>query len=65
MKFLFSPYGIIIVLILVAIFFLPRRVPDAAKKLRKPMRAFPDEPDVDEQEPKSDAVDSRKKEDST
>jgi Sec-independent protein translocase protein TatA len=41
---LFTPAGLIIVLILVAIIFLPRRLPDAAKKLRKPMRAFPDEP---------------------
>jgi Sec-independent protein translocase protein TatA len=42
---LFSPAGLIIVLILVAIIFLPRRLPDATKKLRKPMRAFPDEPE--------------------
>jgi Sec-independent protein translocase protein TatA len=41
---LFTPAGLILVLILVAIIFLPRRMPDAAKKLRRPMRAFPDEP---------------------
>lgn len=51
MKFLFSPLGLIIILILVAIIFLPRRAPDAAKKLRKPMRAFPDEPDEPEKKP--------------
>jgi Sec-independent protein translocase protein TatA len=43
---LFTPAGLIIVLILVAIIFLPRRLPDATKKLRKPMRAFPDEPET-------------------
>ena len=41
---LLSPPGLIIIAIIVAIIFLPRRLPDAAKKLRKPMRAFPDEP---------------------
>ncbi|HEY5541247.1 MAG TPA: twin-arginine translocase TatA/TatE family subunit [Coriobacteriia bacterium] len=45
MKLLFTPAGLIVVLILVAIIFLPRRLPDAAKKLRKSMRAFPDEPE--------------------
>ena len=44
MKLIFSPAGLIVILIIVAIIFLPRRLPDAAKKLRKPMRAFPDEP---------------------
>ena len=48
MKILFTPAGLIILLILVAIIFLPRRMPDAAKKLRKPMRAFPDEPQADD-----------------
>jgi Sec-independent protein translocase protein TatA len=41
---LLTPGGLIIVLILLAIIFLPRRLPDVAKKLHKPMRAFPDEP---------------------
>jgi Sec-independent protein translocase protein TatA len=43
-KLLFTPLGLIVVLIIVAIVFLPRRLPDAVKKMRKPMRAFPDEP---------------------
>jgi Sec-independent protein translocase protein TatA len=41
---LFSPLGLLIVVTLLAIIFVPRRLPDSAKKLRKPMRAFPDEP---------------------
>ncbi|MDR3685755.1 MAG: twin-arginine translocase TatA/TatE family subunit [Coriobacteriia bacterium] len=41
---LLSPGGLIVIAIIVAIIFLPRRLPDAAKKIRKPMRAFPDEP---------------------
>ena len=41
---LLSPGGLIVIAIIVAIIFLPRRLPDAAKKMRKPMRAFPDEP---------------------
>ena len=41
---LLSPTGLIIIAILLAIIFLPRRLPDTAKKIRKPMRAFPDEP---------------------
>ena len=63
MKFLFSPAGIIIVLILVAIFFLPKRLPDAAKKLRKPMRAFPDEPDSTERSSDPHDSDGDKEED--
>ena len=39
-----SPGGLIVIAIIVAIIFLPRRLPDAAKKMRRPMRAFPDEP---------------------
>ena len=41
---LLSPPGLIIIAIIVAIIFLPRRLPDVAKKIRKPMRAFPDDP---------------------
>ena len=41
---LLSPAGLIIIAIIIAIIFLPRRLPDRAAKLRKPMRAFPDEP---------------------
>jgi Sec-independent protein translocase protein TatA len=41
---LFSPPGLLVIAILLAIIFIPRRLPDSAKKLRKPMRAFPDEP---------------------
>jgi Sec-independent protein translocase protein TatA len=52
---LFSPAGLLIIAILLAIIFVPRRLPDSAKKLRKPMRAFPDEP---EQPPESDAANS-------
>ena len=44
MKMLFSPAGIVIVLTLAAIFFFPRRLPDAVKKLGKPMKAFPEDP---------------------
>ena len=44
MKFLFSPLGLIIIVVLALIIFLPRRLPDKAKKFGKPMRAFPEDP---------------------
>jgi Sec-independent protein translocase protein TatA len=45
MKFLFSAPGLILILVVLAVIFWPRRLPDAAKKVRKSMRAFPDEDD--------------------
>ena len=44
MKFLLSPVGLILIVVILAIVFFPRRAPDAVKKrLGRPMRAFPDE----------------------
>jgi Sec-independent protein translocase protein TatA len=43
MKFLFSPYGIVLVLIVAGIIFFPRHGPDQLKKIGKPMRAFDDQ----------------------
>ena len=50
MKILFSPIGLILIVLILAFLFFPRRTPDAIKKrMGKPMRAFPeDEPSVDE-----------------
>ena len=44
MKFLFSPIGIALIVLILAIVFFPRRAPDAIKRAGKPMRAFDDEP---------------------
>ena len=44
MKFLLSPIGLILIVAVLVILFLPRRAPDAVKKrMGKPMRAFPDD----------------------
>jgi Sec-independent protein translocase protein TatA len=59
LKLLFTPAGLIVVLLLLAIIFLPRRLPDAAKKVRKPMRAFPDEPAPPADTPPESADESR------
>ena len=64
MKLLFTPAGLIVVLIIVAIIFLPRRLPDAAKKLRKPMRAYPDEPQTRDDVPDGDSDQPTKPSDS-
>ena len=50
MKILFSPIGLILIVLILAFLFFPRRTPDAIKKrMGKPMRAFPqDEPSADE-----------------
>ena len=42
MKILFSPVGLILIVLILVVLFLPRRTPDAVKKrMGKPMRAFP------------------------
>ena len=44
MKFLLSPIGLIVIVIVLLVVFFPRRAPDAVKKtFGRPMRAFPDE----------------------
>ena len=44
MKILFSPVGLILIVLILVVLFLPRRTPDAVKKrMGKPMRAFPQE----------------------
>ena len=40
MKFLFSPLGLIIIVVLALIIFLPRRLPDKAKKFGIPFRRW-------------------------
>jgi hypothetical protein len=44
-KFLLSPIGIILIVAILVVLFLPRRVPDAVKKKfgKRPMRAYPDD----------------------
>jgi Sec-independent protein translocase protein TatA len=44
LKFLLSPIGLIVIVAILVILFLPRRAPDKLKKFGKPMRAFDDEP---------------------
>lgn len=56
MKFLFSPVGLIVILVIAFILFFPQRLPDAAKKLRRPMRAFPDEPEPEDSTDPEDSV---------
>jgi len=64
LKLLFTPAGLVVILILVAIIFLPRRLPDAVKKRRKPMRAFPDEPQTPDDAPGGDSDQPTKPSDS-
>ena len=44
MKLLFTPAGLIIIAAVAVIIFAPRRLPEIAKSLRRPMRAFDEEP---------------------
>lgn len=45
MKFLLSPIGIILIVAILVVLFLPRRAPDVVKKKfgKRPMRAYPDD----------------------
>jgi Sec-independent protein translocase protein TatA len=49
-KALFSPVGLALLLLVAAIVFFPRRAPDNARRLGKPMRAFDDEPPAERDE---------------
>jgi hypothetical protein len=44
-KFLLSPIGIILIVAILVVIFLPRRAPDVVKKKfgKRPMRAYPDD----------------------
>jgi hypothetical protein len=44
-KFLLSPIGIILIVAVLVVLFLPRRAPDVVKKKfgKRPMRAYPDD----------------------
>jgi Sec-independent protein translocase protein TatA len=63
-KFLFSPFGLILIVAILAFFFWPRRTPDAIKKrMGRPMRAFSDDEaaapkPVDEAKPAESAKDA-------
>ena len=43
MKFLFQPWVLILIVVILFIIFAPKRIPDASKKMRKGMRAFDEE----------------------
>lgn len=53
MKFLFSPLGLALLLLVAFILFIPRRMPDRMRRGGRPMRAFVDEPAPENDEPMS------------
>ena len=61
MKFLFSPAGVVIVLVVLAVIFWPRRLPDAAKPFRRRMTVFhDDEPPAQADSPSGENADAKR-----